>query len=48
MYVPLTFSSQDVDEQQRKHRSYQESLNKLSSLVQHDHQTPGRVSKSIF
>ncbi|CAF3642100.1 unnamed protein product [Rotaria sp. Silwood1] len=32
----------DVDEQQRKHRTYQESLNKLSSLVQHDYQTPGR------
>ncbi|CAF4142454.1 unnamed protein product, partial [Rotaria sordida] len=32
----------DVDEQQRKHRTYQESLNKLSSLVQHDYQIPGR------
>ncbi|CAF3982370.1 unnamed protein product, partial [Rotaria sp. Silwood1] len=32
----------DVDEQQRKHRTYQELLNKLSSLVQHDYQTPGR------
>ncbi|CAF3475042.1 unnamed protein product [Rotaria socialis] len=32
----------DVDEQQRKQRTYQESLSKLSSLVQHDHQTPGR------
>ncbi|UJR37453.1 hypothetical protein I4U23_030156 [Adineta vaga] len=32
----------DVEEQERKHRSYQESLNDLSSLVQHDHQAPGR------
>ncbi|CAF4315796.1 unnamed protein product [Rotaria sp. Silwood2] len=32
----------DVDELQRKQRSYQESLNKLPSLVEHDQQIPGR------
>ncbi|CAM2712242.1 unnamed protein product [Rotaria socialis] len=32
----------DVDEHQRKQRRYQESLDKLSSLVEHDLQIPGR------
>ncbi|CAM4836468.1 unnamed protein product [Rotaria magnacalcarata] len=32
----------DVDKHQRKQRRYQESLNKLSSLVEHDLQIPGR------
>ncbi|CAF3964495.1 unnamed protein product, partial [Rotaria sordida] len=32
----------DVDELQRKQRRYQESLSKLSSLVEHDIQLPGR------
>ncbi|CAF3855305.1 unnamed protein product, partial [Adineta steineri] len=32
----------DVDEQQRKHRNYQESFNKLTSLVQQDSETSDR------
>ncbi|CAF3482671.1 unnamed protein product [Rotaria sp. Silwood1] len=35
-------SIRDVDELQQKQRRYQESLTKLSSLVEHDVQIPGR------